>query len=353
MRIGLVSKLCAQLKPGLPPVLFVGSTGIGKTQAIAQGAELSGRTLVAVPPLSTMLPEDASGIPIPHKEEGVVEFMPPDFWKIPGNALLFLDELNLARQDVLCALCSVLWPLADGKRKIGSINIPEDTLVVSAAMPPSSGVTVRQLPHFLRSRLAIISVESHLDDWIVWAQLNQLDPAVIAFITRNPNLLAPDPPNSQELEAFPTPRAWQAVSDSLIFEKLETELCEQRIAGLVGPGACNDFMQFRYNMSRLPDPIDVITGVIDFPSETSVQIATSAAIAEYLLTNANEELVKMYLKNSLEWPAELVTAYQFPVFQAATPKWRRDVGLELTQISVSNPEWVERFKSLFSAIHNV
>lgn len=352
MRIGLVSALVSQLKPGLPPVLFVGNTGIGKTQAVAVGAMMSGRTLVAVPPLSTMLPEDASGIPIPDQEEGIVKFMPPDFWRIPENAVLFLDELNLARQDVLCALCSVLWPLADGERKIGSLNIPSDTLVVSAAMPPSSGVTVRQLPHFLRSRLAIISVESNLDDWVIWAQTNNLDPVVIAFITRNPNLLAPTPPNSQELEAFPTPRAWQAVSDSLKLERLGDELAEQRIAGLIGPGACNDFTQFRYNMSRLPDPLDVIMGIEEFPEETSVQIAASAAIAEYVLHKGTEDIVDIYLKQSMEWPAELVTAYQFPVFQSATPKWRRSVGLELTQISTTHPQWVERFKELFSAVND-
>lgn len=350
MRIGLIPELVSQLKPGLPPVLFVGNTGIGKTQAVAKGARIADRQLVAVPPLSTMLPEDAAGIPIPHPDKGTVEFMPPDFWKIPNNAMLFLDELNLARQDVLCALCSVLWPLADGMRKIGSLNVPEDTVVVSAAMPPSSGVTVRQLPHFLRSRLAIIPVESNLDDWVVWAQMNELDPAVIAFVTRNPNLLAPTPPSSQELEAFPTPRAWQAVSDSLIHEALRTELAEQRISGLVGPGACNDFMQFKRNMSKLPDPLDVITGVEDFPTETSAQIATSAAIAEYLLHHGNKEIAKIYLRRSLDWPAELVTAYQFPVFQSATPKWRMEMGLELTQISVSHPEWVERFKELFSAV---
>lgn len=348
MRIGLVSELVCRLQPGLPPVLFVGNTGIGKTQAVAKGAELAERNLIAVPPLSTMLPEDAAGIPIPNKEECVVEFMPPDFWKVPENSLLFLDELNLARQDVLCAICSVLWPLADGKRKVGSINIPDDTLVVAAAMPPSSGVTVRQLPHFLRSRLSIIPVESALDDWLTWAQLSLLDPVVITFITRNPNLLAPLPPNSQELEAFPTPRAWQAVSDSLTKELLPDYLLEQRVAGLVGPGACNDFMQFRHNIDLLPDPLDVIMGIVDFPTDTSVQIATSAAIAEYILNEGNRKLVSIYLDNSVSWPSELVIAYQFPVFQSATPKWRSSVGLDLSQISISHPEWVERFRDLLS-----
>lgn len=350
MRIGLIPELVSRVQPGLPPLLFVGNTGIGKTQAIAQGADVAGRKLVAVPPLSTMLPEDASGIPIPHPEEGVIEFMPPDFWKIPEHALLFLDELNLARQDVLCALCSVLWPLADGKRKIGSLCIPDDTVVVAAAMPPSSGVTVRQLPHFLRSRLSIIQVESNVDDWLIWAQTMKLDPVVISFVTRNPQLLAPEPPRSQELIAFPTPRAWQAVSDSLQTENLSAELLEQRIAGLIGPGACNDFIQYRHNIALLPDPVDVILGKVNFPEEVSAQLATSAAIAEFILHNGTREIVQIYLKQSMTWKAELVTAYQFPVFQSQTPRWRKQMGLELEQIAVTHPEWVERFKSLFSAV---
>jgi hypothetical protein len=353
MHIGRIPGIVAGLKPDSPVILFLGPTGIGKTMAVAEGAKISGRRMAAIPPLSTMLPEDAGGVPIPDIEAGIVRFLPPDFWHVKSGALLFLDELNLARVDVLSALCSVLWPLADDTRRVGSHVLPEDTVVVAAAMPPSPGSPAKPLPHFLRSRLCIIGVEASITDWITWATRSNVDPTVISFLFQRGDLLSPAPPTDQHISAFPTPRAWARVS-SLIKNGSGalSSATREMVAGLVGPGAASEYLSFRSNITLLPDPRDVISGEVEFPENASVAVATASAIVQLLLSNADDGLINAYFETSKNWPPEYVMGIQFPAIQNMMPKWKIEHGLDLAQITVNHPDWFRHFKEVIESIRD-
>jgi hypothetical protein len=349
MHVGQIPDLMVTLHPSLPPVFFLGSTGIGKTQAVAEGARRCGRPIAAIPPLSTLLPEDAGGIPIPNFATSTVRFMPPEFWLVKPQSIIFLDELNLARPDVLSALCSVLWPLADGLKRIGFVEIPPDVLVIAAGMPPSPGSPARPLPHFLRSRLRIIEIEADIHDWSVWAILNNIDPLVISFLHRRPNLLAPQPPTDQAIVAFPTPRGWANVSRVLLEEKPPKNLREVSILGLIGPGAAVEFLTFLADSSSLPSPTDILNKIAKFPSEPSAAIAVSVSVAQLLLSSSDQSWSQKYFDVSLDWPAEYVVGIQFPAFQKTTPFWRQNTGFDLASITMNNVTWFRRFKDIIKA----
>ncbi len=353
MHVGRIPEYMSTLKPDLPPPFFLGATGIGKTSAVAEGTKLCARTIAAIPPLSTLLPEDAGGIPIPDMVTSTVKFMPPDFWRIPPNSVIFLDELNLARPDVLSALCSVLWPLADGKKRIGFVEIPSDALVIAAGMPPSPGSPARPLPHFLRSRLRIIEIEASIKDWTNWAILNGVSPLVVGFLNRRPQLLAPEPPADQSIVAFPTPRAWANVSRMMLEERPSSQdLLEANILGMIGPGAVIEFIEYMKDNSTLPNPADVLNGVAQFPKEPSAAIAVSVAVAQLLLTSSNNGWSDKYFNVSLGWPAEFVIGLQFPAFQKATPRWRQDTGFDLPTITMNHVAWMRRFKDIIKATNS-
>lgn len=346
MDISRVPQLIASLHPDMPPVFLVGNTGIGKTQTVAQGAALCGRTLGAIPPLSTMEPEDAAGIPIPDIEEGIVRFMPPHYWKVGPLTIIFFDELNLARAPVISALTSVLCPLADGRRRIGSLLIPEDTLVIAAGMPPQPGSPARQLPQFVRSRLRIVSVEADTMDWIAWASREGLDPTVISFIYSNQSKLAPPPPTgSDEIVAFPTPRGWHNVSRLITDERNTTGDEDALIISTVGPGAGGDFLRYRKNMKLLPAPDKILDGTEEFPSNASAAVAAASSIISYVISQKDPLVAAQWVHRSQEWPVEYVIGIQFPAVNGLTPFVQEQVGLSLEQIAELDHSWLDLFGS--------
>jgi hypothetical protein len=354
MHVGLIPELIESLKPELPPVFLLGATGIGKTAAVAEGARRCGRPIAAIPPLSTLLPEDAGGIPIPDFATSTVHFMPPEFWIVQPNSLIFLDELNLARPDVLSALCSVLWPLADGYKRIGFVKIPPTALVIAAGMPPSGGSPARPLPHFLRSRLRIIEVEATIQDWSTWAILNHINPIIVSFLHRRPNLLAPEPPIDQVIVAFPCPRAWANLSLTLSEEDCtNSTLKEAKILGTIGPGATVEFLEFLKDSSSLPSAEDVLNKKAKFPSEPSAAIAVSVSVAQLLLSSSNHDWSEKYFNASIGWPAEFVIGIQFPAFQKATPLWRQNAGFDLPSITMNYVDWFRRFKDIIKATTSI
>jgi len=291
-----------------------------------------------------MEPEDAAGIPIPDIEQGIVRFMPPHYWLVEPMALLFFDELNLARAPVVSALTSALCPLADGLRRIGSLPIPEDTLVVAAGMPPQPGSPARQLPQFVRSRLRIVSVEADTMDWIAWASREGLDPTVISFIYSNQAALAPPPPTgSDEIVAFPTPRGWHNVSRLITDEKNTTGDEDILILSTVGPGAGGDFLRYRKNMRLLPPPNKILDGTAEFPSNASAAVAAASSIMSYVISRKDPLVAAQWVLRSQEWPVEYVIGIQFPAVNGLTPFAQEEVGLSLEQIAQLDPDWIKQF----------
>ena len=185
--------------------------------------------------------------------------------------------------------------------------------------------------------------------WVQWATLNNIDVTVITFIDRNPGKLSPPPPDTQEIIAFPTPRAWAQVSYVLLGEMLDEELESESISGLVGPGAAHEFITFRHNLEILPNPLDVLEGKKKFPDEPSAATASAIAIIQYII-NSPDSLSEKYFMRSLEWPAEYVVGLQFPAIQAQTPVWRTKHGFDLADISMRYPRWTQRFMDLIARV---
>jgi hypothetical protein len=354
----LVEKWCSfppHVRQRRHPLFFVGNTGIGKTQGVAQGVSDAGKILVTPPPPSTMLPEDAGGIPFPNEDHTLVRYIPPSYWDIKPNSVLFLDELNLAATDVLNALCSVLVPLGDGHRYIGSHRLPDDLVVIGAGMPTSHGMSVRPLPPHLRSRLTVINVEATVDDWINWAVRNSVEESVISYINSNREMLAPKAEKgfAASLDPIPTPRGWAAVSEYVYsFERFEDRaLLLDMIAGLIGPGGASEFMTFRDNMDRLPDPLAVLDGREKFPQRADCACACAASIASYVIEARDESVglkwVDLTLTDAI--PREYVVGMQMSAFSNLKPKDRKACGVFLATIANQRPAWIQKYSSAMRA----
>src|ERR1700735_2037473 len=117
------------------PIIFWGPPGIGKSGRVEEACAAAG---LEVEPLflSTLQPEDLSGIPMPNTlaEGGVTRVC--DLPQIQGliaakKGILFLDELTTARPAVQGAGLGVVY-----NRRVAGKRLPGGVRVIAAANPP-------------------------------------------------------------------------------------------------------------------------------------------------------------------------------------------------------------------------
>ena len=108
---------------------FIGPTGCGKTARVREIAAALGRPVVTLL-LQTMLPEDLLGLPRVVRRE--------TFWALPDWVrsaaerphVLFLDELDKPRPEVIAATLTLIWDL-----EVRGTKLHPDTIVVGAMQP--------------------------------------------------------------------------------------------------------------------------------------------------------------------------------------------------------------------------
>jgi hypothetical protein len=99
------------------------------------------------------------------------------------------------------------------------------------------------MPAALANRFIHLDFEVDFDDWRVWAADAGLHPLVIGFVSTRRELLL-DMRNTDR--GFPTPRAWQMVSDALAALGRPTD-CPDVLLGIVGEGASTEFLAYSRN----------------------------------------------------------------------------------------------------------
>ena len=298
--------------PKRPPVMLVGGTGLGKTEAIVQYANMREMN-IKIAHAVLWEPVDVQGVPYVDTERGMAWFAPfQDLWPWGPNSILFLDELNRASIPTLNALLRVVL-----ERRVGSHELPRDLMVIAAVNPPGGGSHVTPLSSAMAARWTIVNVEATVDGWISWAAANGINHEVISFITKRRNMLVQDDDSAGErLEAAPNPRAWARVSD-ILHSELNNGLLEPAVVGTVGKGAATEFLAWRDIADRLPDPKAILDGTADIPPQPDAGIATAVSVTSYVIEAAQRaddaevagEMFVQLFNRQIEsgWPAEYIT----------------------------------------------
>lgn len=188
-------------------LLLLSPPGVGKTQLVMAAARCAGLRCYSL--LGTQLaPEDLTGVPRIEGQRTV--FYPPRV-VLPEDGkpfCLFLDELPAAAPDVQKAMYSLLL-----ERRIGEHALPAGSWVVAAGNRVEDGALVRAMSSALVNRLFIVNVAPTVEEWIGWAERNDVREDVRAFILCNHDALIRA---SRDDDApFSTPRAWASLSNAL------------------------------------------------------------------------------------------------------------------------------------------
>jgi hypothetical protein len=141
----------------------------------------------------------------------------------------------------------------------------------------------------LLNRFVHLDLEVSHDDWQSWAVANSIAPEVRSFLSYRPALLFQFEPATNP-RAFPTPRAWQFVSE--VLASSPAELLHPIVAGCVGDGPAAEFLGFLRLYRELPDLDQVLArpDASPVPREPAVLYALVGALVERWRTAAGASL---------------------------------------------------------------
>lgn len=148
------------------------------------------------------------------------------------------------------------------------------------------------MPSALANRFAHVDIEADADTFVEWANVNDLHPLIMGFIRFRPGLL--HVMEGSDLRAFPTPRAWEAVSR---VAGAPAYLRLQLVTGIVGEGAGAEFEGFVRTYQDLPTVEAVVANptTAKLPGDPAGKYAISAALAHKAKPNTFDP-IQIYLR---------------------------------------------------------
>jgi MoxR-like ATPase len=271
MRPADVSRTLARLIPTGRAIYLWGSPGVGKSSVVRQAAEELRLRLVDVR-AALLDPVDLRGLPRVSRDRA--EWCPPAFLPRDGTGVLLLDELAQAPPAVQSACLQLVLD-----RRVGEYELPDSWSVLAASNRQEDRAGAHRLISPLLNRFVHLDLEVSLDDWQEWAVRNAIIPEVRAFLRFRPVLLNHFEPAANP-RAFPTPRAWQFVSQVLPVTP-DAHLHEV-VSGCVGEAASAEFVGFLRMFRELPD-LDQVFADPDralVPQQPAVLYALVGALLE-------------------------------------------------------------------------
>lgn len=312
------------LKEALPylieaevPAMLVGHHGVGKTEGVRQYCKDNG-FMLKILNLGTQDVGDIIGLADFLKDSKgqnvATKFMMPDWAREilefcqanpDKKAVLFLDEINRARRDVL----QVIFPLLLEKR-IHATTFPKNFYPMGAMNPNTGDYIVTDISDkALMDRFCHIKLSPSRQEFFKYAKDKKFDERVLQFLTDQPDLLQAD------LEAFgldevkPSRRSWEAV-DRVLKVKTPLNLLPEVVTGLVGSTASASFIK---SLSETDKPIsgkDVLDNYSKFQkkvkeyadakngkSRMDMLKYTADSITEHIQANPKKALTKDQAKN--------------------------------------------------------
>ena len=239
------SQLITLLERAIParlPILITGAPGIGKSDIVAQAAELTGADVILSHP-AVADPTDAKGLPWPSTEKGEATFLPfgelARALKATSPTVWFLDDLGQATPAVQASFMQLILA-----RRVNGHVLPDCVTFVAATNGRKDRAGVSGILEPVKSRFAtIVELIPDVDSWGNWAIDAGIPTTLIAFLRYKIELLSDFKP-SADMTNSPMPRTWASVA-KLESLKLPDAVEFAAMAGAVGEGAAGEYMAFR------------------------------------------------------------------------------------------------------------
>lgn len=295
-----------ELVPALAgvPTIYWSSPGQCKTSTIENGFKEIGyhcETLV----LSQCDPADIGGLP--HIENGVTMYAKPDWLqrleKAP-RSVLFFDELTTSRPSVQAPALTLIQ-----NRKVHSLTLPENTLIIAASNPPDEAADGSDLEPPMANRFCHLDWKVSVDTWVDnlmsgfknnkffdlpvnWQDFIQEERLLVgSFLKANP-FLANGLPKDRESQgkAWPSFRTWTNVATINAAAKSVGIDPTEFVCGSVGAGAGIEYLNWLKALD-LPNPEEVLQKVDSFlgwtpPKRDDICMVVASSVARAVENNS-------------------------------------------------------------------
>lgn len=275
------------LATALPAIMLRGAPGVGKSTIVRSVAEELEIGFIDVR-LAQMERVDFAGLP--SVKEGMTEWNVPSFWPrdMKSKGIILLDEITSAPSDCQVAAYSVVLD-----RRIPNSNyvLPNGWLIVAAGNRTCDRAVVKTMSSALANRFVHFEVEANAEDWVKWAVMNEINPAVIGYINYRPtNLFKMEGQNLEQ--GWPSPRSWERVSNIIKLFNGNIELLRKVVYGLIGNNIGLEFMEFFKMSSEFDSILDVMTNdkiSFELPDKADKRYAVISAVIYHLWNSEDKK----------------------------------------------------------------
>ena len=319
MNIKDTIKVCEALaKKQLPITPFLwGRHGLGKSSAIKQlGKKLGYRVLSII--LSQKEAVDVAGVLYTFKDDelgiSVTAAHPPQWFADAlknGKLILFLDEFNMARKEVMNAAFELVLD-----RRLNNNVLPDSVFIVAAGNPDDERYDCTPMSESLRDRFMHIKVTADVNGWIAFAKKanSNIHPDVVSFIESDPKAAYVE---DKLDERFPVEikhsfRSWERAG--MIHDlELSHSLKHECLSGIVGPELAKAFM-LHHGAKDKPLTVEEILG---FNEASKKKLARFCSVDEKggmradLVTASVDNLVRALTEDEARVTAGLPKVLEF------------------------------------------
>jgi MoxR-like ATPase len=243
-----------ELKEFLPEAFNLGITvmlhgphGIGKSSAVKEWAKENGYEVVDRR-LSQMESGDFLGLPDVSGE--TTQYKIPDWLPRDPNAkvIIFLDELNRGRRDVLQGIFQLALD-----RELGSYKLPKNSYVISAVNPNTDAYVVTDIfDKALIDRFCDIKFTPTAEEvFHFMAKDKSIDQDYIEFLKLNPAYLEDESLYNFSIDKRPSRRS-NAMAGRISSLNLSTNVKIEAMAGLTGTTIAVAFNSFKSERTVRP-----------------------------------------------------------------------------------------------------
>lgn len=221
------------------PMMIWGSPGCGKSSIVRQCADELGIGFIDAR-LPQMEPCDIKGLPVPDKENKVMNWFINGMWPRGEDTkgILFLDELSACDKSIAVAAYELILD-----RRLGSLySIPDGWMIVAAGNKTTDRAVANTMSSALANRFLHLELETNAASFFEYALTHNFHPSVLGYLRWRPSHLFSM--EKQNLErGWPSPRSWENVSKMCYVCKNE-DILRKMVYGLVGNAVGVEFMEY-------------------------------------------------------------------------------------------------------------
>lgn len=225
-----------------------GAPGVAKSSVVYQSAAQLGIDIGEFR-FAGSDPTDIKGIP-DLKSGRTVWATPEELPTDPDwRGIVFFDEIVQGSPMTMSAVTELVL-----EGKMGKYVLPKGAMIVAAGNRRSDRSAVNEMPRHLADRFIVVPVEADVDDFVVWADTNNIRSEITSFVRARPDLLSAFDP--QQMKS-PSMRGWGFVS-SILDMNVHPVVQHTLISGCVGSGAALEFLGHLELYGQIPTVEEIL-----------------------------------------------------------------------------------------------